>query len=122
VFEQKKTKQDEQKNVCSGISSREVGENAPLVTHSNIFNFNRPVRIHRAAGLFIRVQNQREKLWNSLNDVTLSNNWPSCGNAVPEIFIYWLKVNDLHAFVLVEAKAVFALRKNMLSPLKMLTR
>jgi len=33
VFEQKKTKQDEQKSVSSLISSREVGENDPLAPY-----------------------------------------------------------------------------------------
>ena len=41
MFEQKKTKQDEQKNVCLDISSREVGENDPLAPYRpHIDNFD----------------------------------------------------------------------------------
>lgn len=58
----------------------------------------------------------------SYNVVTLSDNWLDYGNAAPETSIFLLKTNDLHAFVLVEEKAEFALKESILSLLRMLTK
>ena len=125
MFEQKKTKQDEQNLAYSSIESPEVGKNQPrLINVPNIFNAPQAVlkRITAVLCCAFNLKKSRRSPWKSYNVVTLSNNWPNYGNAVPETFIFWLKTNDLHAFVLVEEKVVFALKKNMLSPLKMLTR
>ncbi len=125
MFEQKKTKQDEQNLAYSLIESPELGEDQSAPSNlSHIF-----YQLHAALDRFVALlccvfspKKSRRIPWMSYNVVTLSNNWPNYGNAVPETFIFYLKTNDLHAFVLVEEKAVFALKKNMLSPLKMLTR
>ncbi|MBN66984.1 MAG: hypothetical protein CMM94_05395 [Rickettsiales bacterium] len=125
VFEQKKTKQDEQKIVSSFIESPEVGENQPhliIEPHNFCTPYAALKRFAAALCCFHNPKKPRRSPWMSYNVVTLSNNWPNYGNAVPETFIFLLKTSDLHAFVLVEEKAVFALKKNMLSPLKMLTK
>jgi len=117
VFEQKKTKQDEQKIVSSSIESPEVGENDPLVIHPHIFNFNRLTRLRRAVGLFIVNRNARRSSWISLNDVTPSNKLPNYGNAAQERFTFYLKNNNLHAFVWVMEKVISGLSKNTWMPL-----
>lgn len=118
MFEQKKTKQDEQKIVSSSISSPEVRNTRAHIAYPDIFNFNRLTRLRRAVGLYIVNHNTRRKAWNSLNDVTPSNKLPSYGNVAAEKSIFWLNNNNLHAFVWVMEKVISGLSKSTWMPLK----
>lgn len=125
MFEQKKTKQDEQFLVYLYSQSPEVGKTSTVfIIHSIIFSISGSIKLpcKELTYSFTQLKNTEEKPWKSLHVVTQLNNYRKFGNAVPEISIFLLKINDLHAFVLAEGKAVYALKKNMLSPSKMLMR
>ncbi len=117
MFEQKKTKQDEHFFLSLAGKSPEVGYTAPHAIHPHIFNFKRLTRMSRAVRLFIGYHKTRRNPWISLNDATLSNKLPNYGNAAQERFTFYLKNNNLHAFVWVMEKVISGLSKNTWMPL-----
>jgi hypothetical protein len=118
MFEHKKANHREHNALYYIGKLREVREAALLLFQKTFA----PKYDAASASAHFRYLLSGESLWISCNHVTPLNNWRKYGIAAPEISILLLKINGLRVFVLVTAKAAFALKMSMLLPLNKPTK